>query len=116
MSRSRGRRPQTSPSSFLGHPPATVPADCLATPVNPNLPNGGDVDTLQTVGANGILGIGDGSVDCGSGCTGIATDSTFSGYPYYICPGGNCEEGSATTFIRRQTLSRRSPRRTGMAW
>ena len=82
---------------LLGAPPATVPADCLATPVNPSLPNGGDVDTLQTVGANGILGIGDGSVDCGSGCTGIATGSAFSGYPYYICPSGNCEEVPATT-------------------
>ena len=82
---------------LLGAPSATVPADCLATPVNPNLPNGGDVDTLPTVGANGILGIGDGSVDCGSGCTGIATGSAFSGYPYYICPSGNCEEVSATT-------------------
>jgi hypothetical protein len=79
---------------LLGAPPATVPADCLANPVNPNLPNGGDVDTLQTVGANGILGIGDGSVDCGSACTSV---EFTTGYPYYLCPGGICSPVGVAT-------------------
>ena len=92
-----GEKASDIPVQLLGPPQFTVPANCLATPVNSSLPNGGDVDSLATVGANGILGIGDGSVDCGSGCTGIATGSALSGYPYYICPGSNCEEVSATT-------------------
>lgn len=75
----------------------TVPADCLTSPVNSTLPNGGDDDTLATVGANGILGIGDFPVDCGSGCAGVATGSSVSPYPYYICPSGNCEEVAVST-------------------
>jgi len=76
-----------APSSF------TVPATCLTTPVNPNLPNGGNEDTVATLGANGILGIGDAAWDCGTSCVGITTGSTYAGYPYYICPTGQaCEE------------------------
>lgn len=78
------------PSNF------SVPADCLTMPVNSSLPNGGDVDTPQTVGANGILGIGDGTVDCGSFCAQLTQIS--SGYPYYTCPNGNCQEVSVSTF------------------
>lgn len=85
------------PVQLLGATTAVVPANCLTMPVNTSLPNGGNVDTLPTVGANGILGIGDSPVDCGSGCAGIATGSTFSGYPYYICPSGNCEEVPVST-------------------
>ena len=85
------------PVQVLGNTSSTVPADCLATPVNSSLPSGGDLDTLATVGANGILGVGDGSVDCGSGCAGIPTGSGYSGYPYYICPSGNCEEVPVST-------------------
>ncbi len=93
-----GEKALDIPVQLLGAPPFTVPAaDCLSNPVNSNLPNGGDDDTLATLGANGILGIGDASVDCGSSCAGIATGSAFSGYPYYICPGGNCEEVGAST-------------------
>ena len=71
---------------LLGANNFTVPADCLAKPVNSSLPNGGDVDTLATVGANGILGIGDGSVDCGSGCAGIATGSSRFGISVLYMP------------------------------
>ena len=92
-----GEKASDIPVQLLGPPPSTVPADCLANPVNSTLLNGGDDDTLATVGANGILGIGDGSVDCGSGCAGIAIGSAFSGYPYYICPSGKCEEVAVST-------------------
>ena len=91
-----GETASNIPVQILGNN-FTVPSDCLSSPVNSNLPNGGDVDTLQTVGANGILGIGDGQVDCGSGCTGVVTGSSFTPYPYFICPNGNCEEVSAAT-------------------
>jgi Protein of unknown function (DUF3443) len=72
----------------------TVPADCLTSPVNSSLPNGGDLDTLATVGANGILGIGDFPVDCGSDCT---TVEFTTGYPYYLCPGGTCSPVGVAT-------------------
>jgi hypothetical protein len=72
---------------------STVPSTCLAMPVNPNLPNGGNEDTVATFGANGVLGVGPYPWDCGSSCTSVTTGSTYSGYPYYICPtGGSCEE------------------------
>jgi hypothetical protein len=92
-----GETASNIPVQLLGATTFPVPANCLTTPVNSSLPNGGDVDTLATVGANGILGVGDGAVDCGSGCAGIATGSAFSGYPYYICPSGNCEEVPVST-------------------
>ena len=73
---------------------ANVPSQCLATPVNPNIPNGGNEDTVATFGANGILGIGPYPYDCGSYCTDTA-DTSQTGYPYYICPTG--ETCTATT-------------------
>jgi len=62
-----------------------VPSSCIATPINPNLPNGGNDDTLETLGANGILGIGGYAWDCGPYCESAAT-----GDPYYLCPSGQC--------------------------
>lgn len=71
-----------------------VPSTCLTNPVNPSLPNGGNEDTLQSLGANGILGIGGFIFDCDSACT---TVSFTSGYPYYTCPGGTCGEVAVPT-------------------
>ena len=92
-----GEKASDIPVQLLGPPPFTVPANCLAMPVDSSLPNGGDIDTLATVGANGILGIGDSPVDCGSFCAGTVTGSSVSGYPYYICPSNNCEEVTTST-------------------
>jgi hypothetical protein len=72
----------------------TVPAQCLTTPVSPSVPNGGNEDTVATLGANGILGIGVFPNDCGNACT-SSSDLNESGYPYYICPTG--QACSATT-------------------
>ena len=65
----------------------TVPSQCLVAPVNSNLPNGGNEDTVTTLGANGILGIGIAANDCGNYCTSSGSLSQ-SGYPYYVCPTG----------------------------
>lgn len=92
-----GESASSVPVQILGGNNLTVPSDCLAMPVNSSLPNGGDIDTFQTVGANGILGIGDGQVDCGGFCEGIAQGETITGYPYYICPGGTCDTVSVAT-------------------
>jgi hypothetical protein len=42
----------------------------------------GNEDTLASLGANGILGIGNNVYDCNSSCSSVFTQ----GYPYYICP------------------------------
>jgi len=75
-------------------PSATNPTaggvSCLETTPNPNLlgtPPGNE-DTVATLGANGILGIGGFIFDCGNSCT---TVSFTVGYPYYICPNGTCQ-------------------------
>ena len=82
-----GEQALNIPIQLLGATSAPVPANCLTMPVNPSLPNGGNVDTLATLGANGILGIGGFIVDCGTFCN---TASSTPGYPYYICPGNSC--------------------------
>jgi hypothetical protein len=64
-----------------------VPASCISQPVDPSFPNGGNLNTLQELDANGILGIGNGGVDCGSFCT-----QSLSGNPYYVCPNGACTQ------------------------
>jgi len=69
-----------TPSAYLS---TAVPADCLSSP-----PAGGvsiAADTLQTLGANGILGIGNFPLDCGSACA-----SSPPRDQYYSCPSGLC--------------------------
>ena len=81
------------PVQVIGATNFAVPANCLTLTV---MPGQGNNDTVQTLGANGILGIagnngtgdGEGIVDCGNLCT---TVSFTSGYPYYTCPNGSCE-------------------------
>lgn len=92
-----GETASNMPVQLLGDNTSAVPSKCLSTPVNPGIPNGGDDDSLATLGANGVLGIGDGAWDCGTACTDISIGSTYSGYPYYICPNGTCEEVPAPT-------------------
>ena len=64
-------------------PSFAVPTGCLAAPQSPGMAF--DDNTLENLGANGILGIGNFPQDCGSGCT------TASGSLYYVCPGGVCQ-------------------------
>lgn len=84
------------PVQILGGASGNAPASCLTVPVNPNLPNGGNLDTQQSLGANGILGIGNGGAqgpwDCGSFC---ATNA--AGSRYYLCPGGTCQQAAVPT-------------------
>ncbi|MGA2475512.1 MAG: DUF3443 family protein [Terriglobia bacterium] len=91
-----GEKASSVPIQVIGDNSFAVPSQCLATPVNPSLPNGGNEDTVATLGANGILGLGGFGypLDCGSYCT-SSSDLTQSGYPYYVCPAG--QACSATT-------------------
>src|SRR6266850_3652160 len=66
------------PAQMIGDPAfATIPADCagLGPPEN----------TVQTLGANGVLGIGIFREDCGPACVSSAVPGT-----YYSCPASGC--------------------------
>jgi hypothetical protein len=89
-----GEQASNIPVQLLGATSNAVPSNCLTNPVNPNLPGSppGNEDTLQSLGANGILGIAGAITDCGSFC---ANNTTGTGY--YTCPGGNCGEVAVPT-------------------
>lgn len=78
-----GEQALNIPVQVVGATSLPVPSDCLTMTV---MPGEGNNDTVQTLGANGILGIGGFAVDCPD-CT---TVSFTSGYPYYTCPNGSC--------------------------
>jgi hypothetical protein len=56
----------------------TVPFSCSSS--------GPSENTVQTFGANGVLGVGVFLQDCGSPCAQAAVPGT-----YYVCPGINCQ-------------------------
>jgi len=64
------------PVQLLQNNGFTVPSSCFFT--SP-LPGEGNDDTLQSLGANGILGVGNGAVD-----------GPWDFGSYYTCPGGAC--------------------------
>jgi hypothetical protein len=69
-----GESASSVPIQVIGDPAyATIPAACSAI--------GAPENTVDTFGANGVLGVGFFLQDCGSACV----QSTFPGY-YYICP------------------------------
>jgi len=90
-----GETASSLPIQVIGGTSATVPSQCLSTPV---LPGYGNDDTVQTLGANGILGVGAYGYpyDCGSFCT-DPSDLTAAGYPYYVCPSGQACSAVETT-------------------
>jgi hypothetical protein len=67
-------------------PTYTVPSSCLSAGSSGAV----DRNTVQALGANGILGLGNFPQDCGSNCT-----SAANGVPnYFICPSGACQIAS----------------------
>jgi hypothetical protein len=67
------------PVQVLGDVSFNVPAGCAS---------GAEENTASQIGANGILGIGNAPVDCGSTC---ASSTTFAQYSnYYACSGASC--------------------------
>ena len=52
----------------------------------------GAYNSVTSLGANGILGVGNAPQDCGAGCTTSAGSVNVSPYPYITCPsnGGVC--------------------------
>jgi hypothetical protein len=89
-----GEKASLMPIQVIGGNSVAVPSQCLATPVNSNLPNGGNDDTAAALGANGILGVAGYPWDCGSYCTSLS-NLTQAGYPYYFCPTGQACSGTS---------------------
>jgi Protein of unknown function (DUF3443) len=58
---------------------ATIPNSCSS--------NGAPEDDLTSLGANGILGVGNYPQDCGEGCTQSGVNNPGL---YYTCPANNC--------------------------
>ncbi|MGO8816191.1 MAG: DUF3443 family protein [Terriglobia bacterium] len=78
-----GEKAPYVPMQVLGDTVYTVPASsCLP------LGQGVDLDTVAALGANGILGVGIYSQDCGLDC---AAGQLFTPYPYYVCPEQTCQ-------------------------
>ena len=78
-----GEKAHAIPFQVLGDNTVPVPlADCLTLGAGP------DLNTVEALGANGILGIGTSIEDCGLNC---AAGQTFAAYPYYICPRNVCQ-------------------------
>ena len=59
---------------------ATVPNSCSSS-------GGTNMNTVKTLAANGIIGVGLGTIDCGSACT---RTSGSGGAIYYDCPSSGC--------------------------
>ncbi len=66
------------PIHVLSDTDFTVPASCSST--------GPSADTLATLGANGILGVGLFAQDCGPFCVQSSTNTTPPENAYYECP------------------------------
>ncbi len=71
---------------------STVPTSCSSG-------GGSNLNTVQAFGANGILGIGQQTTDCGTSCT---TTSAAGPAIYYDCPASGC---SAVTVRSAQTTA-----------
>ena len=86
------------PFQVIGDSFAPVPSACASGGGNPE-------NTVAAFGANGIIGIGFTSTDCGVYCSAGQTGS--SGYPYYACTGTT---SSATCVQTAQGASTSAPR------
>ena len=60
----------------------TVPNSCSSS-------GGSNMNTVQALGANGIIGVGLSAIDCGSTCTSTSTAAS-GGAIYYDCPSSGC--------------------------
>jgi hypothetical protein len=74
--------------------PSTAPSDCS---------NGGSgMNTVATLGANGLLGVGVFKQDCGIGCQ---SNNPAPSHFYYVCPGGTCAAVNEATALQNQNIA-----------
>jgi hypothetical protein len=105
-----GEKASKVPIQVIGGNTYAVPSPCIAVPINPSLPNGGNDDTLEALGGNGILGIGGYAWDCGPNCPSAGTDD-----PYYVCPSGVCQQvGAQTPYQATNPVAGFSPDNNGV--
>ena len=71
------------PIHVLEHGLYTIPSDCSSG-------GGSEEDDLQSLGANGILGVGQFQQDCGPACVSSSGGSPLTGY-YYVCSASGCQ-------------------------
>lgn len=76
-----GEQARNVPVQVIDPTFATVPSACKSTGVPEN-------DSLQTLGANGILGIGPFAADCGGACAQAVSSNPGM---YYGCAGSSCQ-------------------------
>ena len=83
---------QTADLKLAGKLASGIPIQVIGEGAFPNIPNpcsstGAAQDTLQDLGANGILGVGSFREDCGGACA--SSGSSNPGF-YYTCPSSGC--------------------------
>jgi hypothetical protein len=83
---------QTADMTIAGEQAKSLPIQVIGTSNFPTIPascssNGAAEEDLASLGANGILGVGLSTVDCGSACT--ASGASNPGL-YYSCPSTGC--------------------------
>jgi hypothetical protein len=79
-----GESVASMPMQLIGDPGgafATAPTSCSSS-------GGSNMNTVQLLGANGLIGVGTTTTDCGSYCT---TTNAVSGSIYYDCPASGCQ-------------------------
>jgi hypothetical protein len=83
---------RTADIKLGGEQASAVPMQVIGASGFPAIPpacadSGASEDTLDTLGANGILGVGLFRQDCGSGCVGVGSSNPGL---YYACPSSGC--------------------------
>jgi hypothetical protein len=84
---------QTADMTIAGEQAKALPIQVIGSSNFPTIPNactsfGAPEDDLSTLGANGILGVGNFAQDCGTACT--VSGASNPGL-YYTCPAAGCE-------------------------
>jgi Protein of unknown function (DUF3443) len=84
---------QTADMTIAGEQAKALPIQVIGSSNFPTIPNactsfGAPQDDLSTLGANGILGVGNLAQDCGIACT--VTGASNPGL-YYTCPAAGCQ-------------------------
>jgi uncharacterized protein DUF3443 len=93
---------QTADIKIAGEVASSIPIQIIGSANFPTVPNdcssqGAPMDNLASLGANGILGVGQSIQDCGAACA--------SGNPlgaYYTCPSSRCTDTTESVAMQVQ--------------
>jgi hypothetical protein len=89
---------QVADVQIAGEQAHSVPIQVIGAPAFPSIPascssTGPSADTLQTFGANGLLGVSFFRQDCGNACTiTVASNPDF----YFTCPPSGCQPAAVS--------------------